>query len=120
MVYLIVQHKKYLLESLKEYAETTSDLEFAERLLRDLPNHIKLGTDSLGNVKGLENDFDEIKEKIDDRILQKEKDNLTELKVANETETFEASNFANEFDTYSEAIKDPRWNSFLIIKKQNI
>ena len=47
------------------------------RLLRDLPNYLKLGTDSLGNVKGLQNDFDEIKQKIDDRILQKEKDKIT-------------------------------------------
>ena len=27
------------------------DLEFAERLLRDLPNHIQLGTDSFGECE---------------------------------------------------------------------
>ena len=42
--------QKYLLESLKEYAETTGDLDFAQRLLRELPNNIKLGTGAL--IKG--------------------------------------------------------------------
>lgn len=112
--------QKYLLESLKEYAETTSDLEFAERLLRDLPNHIKLGTDAIGNVKGLENDFDVIKEKIDDRILQEEKDRATELSTANTIETFEASNFADKYDTYSQALTDPEWNNFSRSKKDKI
>ncbi|WOZ55769.1 hypothetical protein HTVC041P_gp35 [Pelagibacter phage HTVC041P] len=112
--------QKYLLESLKEYAETTSDLDFAERLLRDLPKHIKLGTDAIGNVKGLENDFDEIKEKIDDRILQEEKDKATELSTANTIETFEASNFADKYETYSQAIQDPEWNSFSRSKKDKI
>ena len=82
--------QKYLLESLKEYAETTSDLEFAERLLRDLPNHIQLGTDNLGNVKGLQNDFDAIKEKIDDRILQEEKDKAYRINNAIKTDKLEA------------------------------
>ena len=112
--------QKYLLESLKEYAETTSDLEFAERLLRDLPNHIKLGTDALGNVKGLENDFDEIKEKIDDRILQKEKDDNTKLQLQESNDKLEASEFANKYDTYSEAILDPEYQTFSNNKKAEI
>ena len=104
--------KKYLLDSLKDYAGTTADLEFAERLLRDLPNYLKLGTDSLSNVKGLQNDFDAIKELIDDRVLDEETDRATELKAKDTIETFEASNYADEFETFSEAKKDPRFNKF--------
>jgi hypothetical protein len=112
--------QKYLLESLADYAETTADLEYAERLLRDLPNHIKPGTDAIGNIKGLQNDFDAIKEKIDDRILQRDKDELTKLSNASTLETFEANNFADEFDTYSEAIQDPRFQEFSRSKKDKI
>ena len=112
--------QKYLLESLKEYAETTGDLEFAENLLRDLPNHLQLGTGNLAGVKGLENDLDAIKEKIDDRILQEEKDRATELSTANTIETFEASNFADKYETYSQAINDKDWNTFSRSKKDKI
>ena len=112
--------QEYLLESLKEYAETTGDLEFAERLLRDLPNHIQLGTDNLGNVVGLQNDFDEIKEKIDDRILQKEKDDITKADNVIKRDKLEASEYANEFETFSEAMSDPRYNSFSNNKKAEI
>jgi len=110
----------YLLESLKEWATTTEDLEFAERLLRDLPNHVKLGTDSLANVKGLKNDFDEIKEKIDDRQLQKEKDEATKLTTANTIETFEASNYADNYETYSDATESDEWETFSRNKKDKI
>ena len=112
--------QKYLLESLKEYAETTQDLEFAERLLRDLPNHLKLGTDSLGNVKGLQNDFDAIKQKIDDRVLQKEKDEATKLSIAQQKDTLEASKFADKYDTFSEAIQDPEYNTFSRNKRNEV
>lgn len=104
--------QKYLLESLKEYADTTADLEFAERLLRDLPNYITPGTDALSNVKGLQNDFDEIKQKIDDRILQKEKDDNTKLQLEQSNNKFEASDFADKYDTLSEALQDPEYKTF--------
>ena len=112
--------QKYLLESLKEYAKTTGDLEFAERLLRDLPNHLKLGTDSLAKVKGLENDFDEIKQSIDDRILQKEKDDVTKLNLQNSRDTLEASEFANKFETFSDAMSDPEYKTFSNNKKAEV
>lgn len=112
--------RKYLLESLKEYAETTGDLEFAERLVRDLPNYLKLGTDSLGNVKGLQNDLDEIKQKIDDRILQKEKDDNTKLQLKESNEKLEAGVFADKYDTYSEAILDPDFSTFSKNKQNQI
>ena len=112
--------QKYLLESLKEYAETTGDLEFAERLLRDLPNHIQLGTDNLGNVKGLQNDFDEIKQKIEDRLLQKENDDITKADNIRKRDILEASEFANKYDTFSEAITDPEYQGFSNNKKAEI
>lgn len=113
--------QKYVIESLKEYAETTQDLEFAERLLRDLPNHLNLsGLGALGNVKGLQNDFDEIKQKIDERILQKEKDDNTKLQLQESNDKLEASDFANKYDTFSEAIQDPEYNNFSNNKKAEI
>ena len=112
--------QEYLLESLKEYAETTGDLEFAERLLRDLPNHLKLGTDSLANVKGLQNDFDVIKEKIDDRILQKEKDDITKSDNIRKRDVLEAGEFANKYETFSDAILDPEYQGFSNNKKSEI
>jgi len=112
--------QKYLLESLKEYAETTGDLDFAQRLLRELPNNIKLGTGSLGSVKGLENDFDAIKEKIDDRINQRDKDEATKLKTKNTIETFEASDFADKYETYSDAVLDEEFNTFSRDKQNKI
>jgi hypothetical protein len=112
--------QRYLLESLKEYAETTGDLEFAERLLRDLPNYLKLGTDALGNVKGLQNDFDAIKESIDTRILQKEKDDNTKLQLQESNDKLQASDFANKYDTFSEAILDPEYQNFSNNRKAEI
>jgi hypothetical protein len=112
--------RKYLLESLKEYAETTADLEFAERLLRDLPSHLKLGTDTLDKVKGLENDFDAIKEIIDDRVSDDEDDKIKERKNRETLEKFEASDFADKYETLSEAKSDPRWNDFSLDVKDKI
>jgi len=112
--------QKYLLESLREYAETTGDLEFAERLLRDLPNHLKLGTDALGNVKSLENDFDAIKEIIDNRVLDEEDDRLKQRNNREIAEKFEASDFADKYETLSEAKNDPRWNDFSLDVKDKI
>ena len=112
--------QKYLLESLMEYAETTGDLEFAERLLRELPNNIQLGTGALGDVKGLQNDFDAIKEKIDDRINQRDKDEASKLSTKNTTETFEASDFADKYETYSDAILDKEFNTFSRDKQNKI
>tara|TARA_X000001382_G_scaffold26517_4_gene17029 strand:+ start:588 stop:2435 length:1848 start_codon:yes stop_codon:yes gene_type:complete len=112
--------QKYLLESLEDWSKTTGDLEFAERLLRDLPNYLKLGTDSLSNVKGLQNDLDILKENIDTRILQKEKDEITKLNNERTRDVLEASEFANKYDTFSEAIQDPDYPKFSKNKQAEI
>lgn len=104
--------RKYLLESLDEWSKNTGDLEFAERLLRDLPNHLKLGTDAIGNVKGLQDDLDKLKQNIDDRILQKDKDENTKLQLQESNDILEASEFADKYDTLSEALEDPEVKNF--------
>ena len=113
--------QKYLLESLSDWSKTTGDLEFAERLLRDLPNHLNLsGLGALSNVKGLQNDLDALKENIDTRILQKEKDDNTKLQLQESNDKLEASDFANKYDTFSEAILDPEYQNFSNNKKAEI
>ena len=113
--------QKYLLESLTDWSKTTGDLEFAERLLRDLPNHLNLsGLGALSNVKGLQNDLDALKENIDTRILQKEKDDNTKLQLQESNDKLEASDFANKYDTFSEAILDPEYQNFSNNKKAEI
>ena len=112
--------RKYLLESLKDWSKTTGDLEFAERLLRDLPNHLQLGTGKLSGVEGIQNDLDELKENIDTRILQKEKDELTALDNERTRDVLEASEFANKYDTFSEAIQDPDYPKFSKNKQAEI
>ena len=52
------------------------------------------------------------KEKIDDRILQEEKDVATQMKTANTIELFEASDFADKYETLTEAKQDKDWNTF--------
>ena len=112
--------KKYLLESLDEWSKNTGDLEFAERLLRDLPNHLKLGTDAIGNVKGLQDNLDKLKENIDTRILQRDKDENTKLQIQESNDTLEASTFADKYDTYSEALEDPDFKEFSRNKQNKI
>lgn len=112
--------QKYLLESLSDWSKTTGDLEFAERLLRDLPNYLKLGTGNLSSVKGLQNDLDALKENIDTRILQKEKDELTKLNNQTTRDTLEASEFANKYETFSDAVQDSEYNGFSNNKKAEI
>ena len=112
--------RKYLLESLDEWSKNTGDLEFAERLLRDLPNHLKLGTDAIGNVKGLQDNLDKLKENIDTRILQRDKDENTKLQIQESNDTLEASTFADKYDTYSEALEDPEFKDFSRDKQNKI
>ena len=112
--------RKYLLESLDEWSKNTGDLEFAERLLRDLPNHLKLGTDAIGNVKGLQDNLDKLKENIDTRILQRDKDENTKLQIQESNDTLEASTFADKYDTYSEALEDPEFKDFSRNKQNKI
>ena len=112
--------RTYLLEALMDYASTTGNTDFASKILRELPKNIKLGTDVIFNVKALENDFNAIKEKIDERVDKKAFDANRKLKLKNETETLEAQNFVEKFDTLSEAIESDEYKGFSKFKKKKV
>jgi len=112
--------REYLLEGLREYASQTGDLEFAEKLLRELPKNIKLGTDVIFNVKSLEDDFNAIKEEIDDRIDQKANDDFKRNKLKLDNENLEAHFFANNYETFTEASQSPEYASFSNYKKTQL
>lgn len=112
--------REYLMTAITDYISTTDDLDFAQKLVSQLPQNIQLGTDVLFNVKALENDFAKMKLDLQDRILKKEKDDLTRRNNILLEEKFDATEFVNEFDTFSEAINDPRYNSFSNSKKDII
>lgn len=69
--------REYFIEALTDYATNTGDLEFAEKLLRELPKNVQLGTDTLDKNLSIKDDLDVIREKIDDRILQEENEFIT-------------------------------------------
>ncbi len=94
-----VSTRNLFLEALKEYANTTSDYEGASRLIRELPKNINLsGLGSLGDIKALQNDFDEIKELLDDRELEE----LKEFNTKAEQLRIQESNIVyNNLDTFS-------------------
>jgi hypothetical protein len=112
--------RTYLLESLKEYAETTGNIDFAQKILRELPKNIKLGTDVIFNVNALENDFNQIKEAIDARKDKKIFDENRKLKLVKENETLEAEQFVEKFDTLSEAQESDEYNGFSKFKKKAV
>lgn len=97
--------REMFMETLKEYVEATGDIDFASKLVTELPSYIQLGTDVLGNVNSLKDDFSQLEDSIMDRellereeelkkeeLLQKEKDNQVE-RLTNEYEYF--SDFKN-------------------------
>lgn len=62
--------QEYLLDALTEFVQNTDDIDFARSILNEVPKHIILGTDSLSNVVGLQDEFN----KIDDALLDREID----------------------------------------------
>ena len=102
--------RNLFLEALKEYANTTSDFEGASRLVRELPKNINLsGLGSLGDVNALKNDFDEIKELLDDREDEELRENnqkATDLRtqesniVYKSLDTFKTIGEFRQSDTY--------------------
>ena len=71
--------RDYFLETLTDYANNTNDLEFASRLLRELPKNVTLGTDTIFNNKAIKDDLDAIREIIDDRITQEENEFIDKI-----------------------------------------
>lgn len=64
--------REYFLEALNEYVANTDDFDFAQKLLDRVPNFVKLGTDSLGNIKGLKDEFNKIQDALIDREIEAE------------------------------------------------
>mgnify|MGYP003111434446 CR=1 FL=1 len=112
--------RTYLLEALMDYASNTGNTDFASKILRELPKNIKLGTDVIFNVKALEDDFNAIKEKIDERVDKKAYDANRKLQIKNQTETLEAQNFVEKFDTLSEAMESEEYKSFSKFKQKKV
>lgn len=112
--------RKYFLESLKEYAKNTDDLDFASKLLRELPKSVKLGTDSIGNVNALKDDFDAIKKEIDERIYKKEEFEIKKKKLVREGEDVDASFFADKHMFLQDAESDPEFQNFSEYKKKAV
>ena len=114
--------KKYLLETLMDYAEKTGDFEYAEKVLRELPKHIDLsGTGAkFSDIKGLKDDFYQIKEKLEDRKDQELKDDNIRDKAIREKEYSEAFNIADEHLTLSDAMASSEWKNYSNYKKDQI
>ena len=114
--------KKYLLETLMDYAEKTGDFEYAEKVLRELPKHIDLsGTGAkFSDIKGLKDDFYQIKEKLEDRKDQELKDDNTRDKAIREKEYSEAFNIADNHLTLTDAMASSEWKNYSNYKKDQI
>ncbi len=112
--------QKYVLDTLMNYAENTGDFEYAQKVLTELPKHIKLGTDNLGNVKGLKDDFNKIQEKLEDRADQELKDDNTKKENLRTKEALEAGEVVDKYETLTEAMKSPEWKNASTYKRNQI
>ena len=90
------------MESLKEYVELTGDLEFASKLINELPKHIKLGTDVLGNINSLKDDFSFLEDDLETRRNQEELDKITKQEMQIKQENFVVNDLTNKYDTYTD------------------
>ena len=93
-----VSSRNLLMESLKDYVNTTKDFEGASRLIRELPKNIKLGTDVLFNVQALQNDFDELAEILDDRERQ---EIAEQVQLNNNLKAIEGDTIYNSLDKFN-------------------
>ena len=115
--------RKLFFDALTDYAQNTSDLEYAEKVISGISNYVKLGkgqTDFLGKITGLQDDFDKIKEGVQNRIEQEEKDLITKKSNAETLENFEVTDYVNEFETFTDAKNDPRFKDFENTKQKKI
>lgn len=92
--------QEYLLEALKEYVGNTNDFDFAQKVLDRVPNFIKLGTDSLGNVKGLQDEFNKLQDTLVDRQIAQEERAIKQnaIKYSQEKRFLKGRLDAEDFD----------------------
>jgi hypothetical protein len=112
--------RKLFLQSLEDYAKNTTDFEYAEKVLAQIPKYVQLGTGKIGDVKGLKDDFDKIKKGLADRKFQEDKDNIQRKQNAETNEKFEVTDFVNQYDTYSEASQSAEYKGFSKTKKDKV
>lgn len=92
--------REYLFEALTDFVEGTTDTDFARKVLNEVPKHIYLGTDALGNVVGLQDEFSKIEDKLYDRevALETREQNKYASKVSKEKRFIIARVNDEEFD----------------------
>ena len=112
--------KEYLLDTLMDYASKTGDFEYAEKILRELPKHIQLGTGKFGDIKGLKDDFFQIKDKLEDRKTQEINDDFKRKKNQKELEALEAYDVAETHLTLTDAMAAPEWKTYSNYKQDQI
>ncbi len=99
-----VSARNLLLESLKDYLATTSDFEGANRIIRELPKNINLsGLGALGDVKALENDFNALKEELDEReitLLDRDARRQTALDKKEKNDIYDSLEVYDSFEDY--------------------
>ena len=93
------------METLKEYVELTGDTDFANKLINELPNHIKLGTDVLGNINSLKDDFSALEDDLETRRNQEELDNIAKEELRIKKENFVVEKLTNKYDFYDDLKK---------------
>ena len=108
------------MEAITEYASNTGDPKEFRAKLTQILNNINLGTDSLFNVKGLQDEFDAIDEALENRIDDDEIKEVARSKRKREIESEEAFSYVEEFDNFAEAKTDPRFKDFSSFKQDKI
>ena len=102
-----VSARDLLLDSLRDYLATTSDFEGANRIIRELPKNINLsGLGALGDVKALENDFNAMKEALDEReitLLDRDKRRQTALDNKEKDSIYDSLEVFDNFEDYSKS-----------------
>lgn len=94
--------RELFMESLKEYVEATGDLEFASKLVNELPDYVQLGTDVLGNVNSLKDDFSALEDAIEDRFTQDELDKIEKNDIQIKKENQVVIDLTNKYDTFTD------------------
>lgn len=94
--------RELFMESLKEYVEATGDLDFASKLVNELPDYVQLGTDVLGNVNSLKDDFSALEDAIEDRFTQEELDRIEKNDIQIKKENQAVVELTNKYDTFTD------------------
>ena len=112
--------RKYLLESIVEYAQNTGDPEAFKSKLTQILQNINLGTDSIFNVKSLQDDFDAIDEALEKRIDDKLSREISIKKNQRELEYQEAIDYVENYPNFAIAKDTEEFQGFSQYKQDKI